>query len=387
MLNRAKQATNGGAPGAGNFGLGGPAVVPFQTFADAGASNGTDVPYLLEDGAAWEIGFGRIGGSGQLIRNFPSGGQTITASSNGGNVISASADAMVSAVMRAEDIPFPTLAALIDVNVTEGAGINGYTLNWNSASSKWIAVAPLVMPTNASFNFHTLSDVNVTEGSTINGYTIGWDNSTSKWLAVWSRNVAKPPTSTFGTTKLLGSATISQTLNAGKSLSINRTDGGNASTDMMAEAGQTVPSGSTWSVTARLRLKFLGGANSLRVGLMVANPSTGYGVNLYWNAATNNLTSAYYTGAHTFGSTTQLGINGLLPDWWSITYSSGTFQFYFSYDGATWLACGSITTSTFTGFSSSSIVGVMLFTSNTTIVGMGVDILNWLVTANATPGG
>ena len=33
-----------------------------------------------------------------------------------------------------------TLAGLTDVNVTEGAGIDGYALVWNNATSKWIAL-------------------------------------------------------------------------------------------------------------------------------------------------------------------------------------------------------------------------------------------------------
>ncbi len=36
-----------------------------------------------------------------------------------------------------------SLAGLSDVSVTEGAGINGYTLNWNNTASKWEAVAPV----------------------------------------------------------------------------------------------------------------------------------------------------------------------------------------------------------------------------------------------------
>lgn len=34
-----------------------------------------------------------------------------------------------------------SLASLSDVNVTEGAGIDGYSLVWNNATSKWIAVS------------------------------------------------------------------------------------------------------------------------------------------------------------------------------------------------------------------------------------------------------
>jgi len=35
------------------------------------------------------------------------------------------------------------LSGLSDVNVTEGAGINGYTLNWDNTTGKWVATAPV----------------------------------------------------------------------------------------------------------------------------------------------------------------------------------------------------------------------------------------------------
>ncbi len=37
----------------------------------------------------------------------------------------------------------PALSTLSDVDVTEGSGINGYTLNWNNGVGKWQAVAPI----------------------------------------------------------------------------------------------------------------------------------------------------------------------------------------------------------------------------------------------------
>lgn len=63
----------------------------------------------------------------------------------------------------------PALSALPDVNVTEGAGIDGYYLKWNNATSKWIAAAGSGGGASA---LSGLSDVNVTEGSGINGYSL-----------------------------------------------------------------------------------------------------------------------------------------------------------------------------------------------------------------------
>jgi len=72
-----------------------------------------------------------------------------------------------------------TLAHCGDVNVTEGAGINGYFLKWDNATSKW--VASLSGATAVALS--GLSDVNVTEGAGIDGDYLRWDNGTSKWVA------------------------------------------------------------------------------------------------------------------------------------------------------------------------------------------------------------
>ena len=74
-----------------------------------------------------------------------------------------------------------TLAALTgDVNVTEGAGIDGKYLKWDQATSKWIAGTPAG---GGASTLTTLTDVNVTEGSGIDGKYLKWDNATSKWIA------------------------------------------------------------------------------------------------------------------------------------------------------------------------------------------------------------
>ena len=54
------------------------------------------------------------------------------------------------AITDAPTIPTKLSQLTGDVLVTEGSGINGYTLNWNNAASKWEAVAPIVAPTGAN---------------------------------------------------------------------------------------------------------------------------------------------------------------------------------------------------------------------------------------------
>ena len=70
-----------------------------------------------------------------------------------------------------------TLATLTDVNVTEGAGIDGFLLYWNNSASKWEAKA---IPAGS---LATLTDVSVTEGAGIDGFALYWNNGASKWEA------------------------------------------------------------------------------------------------------------------------------------------------------------------------------------------------------------
>jgi hypothetical protein len=96
-----------------------------------------------------------------------------------------------------------TLATLTDVMVTEGGGIDGFVLYWNNGASKWeakalaytdvsglatvahtgayadLSGAPTIPTTLAALT----GDVNVTEGAGIDGKFLKWDNATSKWVA------------------------------------------------------------------------------------------------------------------------------------------------------------------------------------------------------------
>lgn len=71
----------------------------FQTLSAAGAANSDVIPYVIEDGSNWEIGYGLYGSAGPTLSR-----STIIASSNSGSAISCTANAIVSATILAEDL-------------------------------------------------------------------------------------------------------------------------------------------------------------------------------------------------------------------------------------------------------------------------------------------
>jgi hypothetical protein len=99
LVDRAKMTT--GTTGTGTISLGS-AVSGYQSFADAGVTDGNVVRYVIEDGASWEIGTGTYTSSGTTLSRTPE------QSSSGGSAISLSGNAFVFVTAAADDIVTPT---------------------------------------------------------------------------------------------------------------------------------------------------------------------------------------------------------------------------------------------------------------------------------------
>jgi len=95
LVNRAKMST--ATTGTGTITLG-TAEDSYQTFADAGVTDGDVVRYVIEDGSNWEIGTGTYTASGTTLT------RTVSESNNADSAINLSGSAKVFLTAAAEEI-------------------------------------------------------------------------------------------------------------------------------------------------------------------------------------------------------------------------------------------------------------------------------------------
>ena len=108
LANRAKVSTS--TTGTGTVTLGS-AVAGFQTFADAGVSNGETVRYVIEDGNNWEIGYGLYTHSGTTLT------RVVSESSNSDNALTLSGNASVFIAAVADDLNKVTASTFAEKHV------------------------------------------------------------------------------------------------------------------------------------------------------------------------------------------------------------------------------------------------------------------------------
>lgn len=169
FIDRAQMSISG-APGTGPISLGSPLFGYQSLYGFNGLSSGDTFRYLAVDpSGAWEVGIGTYSSTGNIVTRSP------TKSSAAANAaITLSSNAVIGCTFAAEDIATGRLDALGDVNVTEGAGIDGYVLTWDNTSGKWIADAPTTGSSLAG-----LSDVTLTSPS--NNQVLAYNTGATKW--------------------------------------------------------------------------------------------------------------------------------------------------------------------------------------------------------------
>jgi len=192
LLNRAKMTT--ATTGTGTLTLGS-AVTGYQSFADAGLTDGQTVTYVIEDDAgAWEVGTGTYTASGTTLS------RSVTESSNSGAAINLSGNAYVFASISAADLgAFATLTgtetltnkSLTSPSITGTILEDVYTISGTSVT---------LDPDNGSLQTHTLTGATTYTDGLSSGesialiiddgaaHTITWPTMT------WVNNAATAPT-------------------------------------------------------------------------------------------------------------------------------------------------------------------------------------------------
>ena len=127
LVNRAKVTT--ATTGTGTITLGS-AESGYQSFADAGVSDGDVVRYVIEDGDDWEIGSGTYTASGTTLT------RTVDESSNADAALSLTGSAVVFITAAAEDIP-SLYVDNWDGTTTQptASGTNGVAIGTNAIAS------------------------------------------------------------------------------------------------------------------------------------------------------------------------------------------------------------------------------------------------------------
>jgi hypothetical protein len=214
LVNRAKMGT--ATTGTGTITLGS-AESGYQSFADAGVTDGQVVRYVIEDGTDWEIGSGTYTASGTTLS------RTVSESSNAGSAINLSGSAVVYVSATAEDIPpvlelyaenpsSPTAPSATGANaVAIGNGAdattsNAFAFGYNTTASGIGSTAIGSSATSSSFYTVAIGSPSNGTGSVattnfsataINGYASGTDsfaaaiaNNTSSYGATSTGSVA-----------------------------------------------------------------------------------------------------------------------------------------------------------------------------------------------------
>ena len=195
LFNRAKMTT--ATTGVGTVVLGS-AASGFQSFADAGVSDGDVVQYVIEDGAQFEIGVGSYSASGLSITRTPS-----ETSDPLNAAISLSGNANISITAVASDFSRLQSDGTTKVQATpSGATVTGDLSVTGTVDGRDIAADGAVLDAITSYSDGDV-DTHLNTNTATTDQVLSWSGSDYSWTAVqgvpsgvivmWAGSVAAVP--------------------------------------------------------------------------------------------------------------------------------------------------------------------------------------------------
>lgn len=334
IANRALMTVSG-TPGTGPITLGS-AAIGYQTFASGGVANADTVPYLIEDGVAWEVGVGTYSSTGPTLTRT-----TVLASSNSGAAISV------------------TSSALVMISPSQ-ADLNYNMPNNASATNSVDVRAPIFYDSNNTGYYVDPASTSNFNGLTVAGTITGSVSGTAGSIS----GLNNPPTNTGGTWPHLVKVNSDGAVEIGRYLDFHN--------------------GSADGIDFAVRLQTDGTSTGLTLnGNQVVTPVI-YGAFQSWftnsiDANVNRLSGAYgsYANAATNAPTT----SGILYNFTSLTDGSGDGgQFWQDYSTnnfyvrkrwgggwSSWLSLLSTSNySSYCNFGTNSVYGGIFYDSNDT---------------------
>lgn len=313
-----------------------------------GTTNG-----LVSLGAAWAI----TAQSGTTYTfALADAGTTVESTSGSATTFTLPANATVAFPIGAEIECIQQGAGLLTIAPAGGVTLHGTALATTTqyqrvklrkiATDEWnCAVIGSGSGGGGSSTLATLTDVNVTEGAGIDGQFLKWDNATSRWIAatvsggsrtLYEKGAFAPPLASWFSTVIGGPGTVTRSDVSMQGMSQKVTGG--TGQDQIHLATRSVSGwGTAWRVRARLVM-----SNNMAafptIGLWIYDSGSGklQGIIYENNGAGGNVHVQQRTSVTVFSANNTTWNCGDPPQWFELELISGNIKWRVSWDGIIW---------------------------------------------------